>query len=53
MTSPLFWGVIPRFASIMAFSIFEIMLFSQGWIARVLASGAETEATWGTGVGVP
>ena len=53
ITSPLFWGVNPRFASIIAFSILGIMFFSQGWMARVLASGVVIEATCDTGVGVP
>ena len=53
MTSPLFCGVKPRFAAMMAFSITGIMLRSHGWIAMVRASGVVTEATCGTGVAVP
>ena len=36
----------------MARSIFVSTLWSQGWIMSVRASGTETLATWGSGVGV-
>ena len=37
----------------MAFSILPISVRSQGWMARVFASGVVMEATWFSGVGLP